>query len=65
MKTTRSRTGFGLYDTARQIARRQQGEIDRTENPPPPPPPMRMSPETELALELFLYARSFKRPLAA
>ena len=61
---SKSKTGFGLHDTARAIARRRKDEIASAENLPLPPP-MRLSPETELALDLFIYAKQFKRPLAA
>jgi hypothetical protein len=62
MKAKRTHTGFGLYDTGRQVARRRQRAIERTETPPPP---MRLTPEAQIARDIFEYARQFKRPLAA
>jgi hypothetical protein len=56
------KTGFGLYDTARQIARRRQKEIQRAEASAQP---SAVSVETLLARDLFPYAKQFKRPLAA
>lgn len=64
MKAKRTHTGFGLYDTARQIARRKQHAIATAESHPPRPP-MALSPETEHLIDLFAYAKQFKRPLAA
>lgn len=62
MNSKRTHTGFGLYDTARQIARRKQLAIERAENRPPQ---NRITVEQQVLRDLFVYARQFKRPLAA
>lgn len=36
MNSAKHRTGFGLNDLRHQVARRFQGELERTENPPQP-----------------------------
>lgn len=64
MKAKRTHTGFGLYDTARQIARRHKQAADVAETHPPRPP-MALTSESEHLIDLFAYARQFKRPLAA
>jgi hypothetical protein len=65
MISKRSKTGYGVFDITRQIARRVKLEWEAVESTPRPP--MRFSPETQSAeiIEFPLRYAPAKRPLAA
>ncbi len=57
------RTGYGIFDLSRQVARRVQAEWDMVEQPNPPP--MRLTSEFFPRPASTQPPRPEKRPLAA